>query len=458
MSNFSDLDLEKKILQAVSAEGYKTPTPIQAKSIPHLLEGRDLLGCAQTGTGKTAAFALPILQRLSRSRPAGKKRPIRSLILTPTRELAAQINESFRSYGRHLPLKTAVIFGGVGKRPQETALRKGVDILVATPGRLLDLAQNGHVYLKGLEVFVLDEADRMLDMGFIHDVRRVIRELPATRQTLFFSATMPKEVATLARTLLTDPVKVEVAPQATPADRIRQSVLFVDKLKKDALLESILSDKRIARALVFTRTKHRASRVAKKLARLKIPADAIHGDKAQGARTRALGAFRSGAARVLVATDIAARGIDVDGITHVINYELPNEPESYVHRIGRTARAGHDGAAISFCSGDERDYLNDIEKTIRLSIKVVRSHSLHSAEAEQGLVNGEDGAAARKRKAANRFAPRRGKQAGKSRPGAKSPRPSEGWRSGKGGKKSGASGPGKPRRRTRRGHGTFRNG
>jgi ATP-dependent RNA helicase RhlE len=266
-------------------------------------------------------------------------------------------------------------------------------------------------------------------------------------------------VATLARTLLTDPVKVEVAPQATPADRINQSVLFVDKLKKDALLESILSDKRIARALVFTRTKHRASRVAKKLARLKISADAIHGDKAQGARTRALGAFRSGAVRVLVATDIAARGIDVDGITHVINYELPNEPESYVHRIGRTARAGNDGAAISFCSGDERDYLNDIEKTIRLSVKIVRSHPLHSAEAEKGLVNGEDGPAARKRSAANRFAPRRDKPAGKSRAGGNRPRSSQEWRP-SGGKKRSASGAGqgKPRGRTRRGSGNFQNG
>lgn len=408
MDSFNALALAKPIRRAISEEGYTTPTPIQEKSIPHLLEGRDLLGSAQTGTGKTAAFALPILHRLSASQVTEKRRPIRALILTPTRELAAQIDESFRTYGRHLSLRTAVVFGGVGKRPQMQALQRGIDILVATPGRLLDLMGTGHIVLKNLDVFVLDEADRMLDMGFIHDVRRVIKALPTERQSLFFSATMPRTVASLAGSLLINPVKVEVTPQATPIERIRQSVLFVDKPQKDALLKTILGDPKVERALIFTRTKHRANRLAGKLKRLNISSDAIHGDKAQNARTRALQAFRNGSLRVLVATDIAARGIDVDGITHVINYELPNEPEGYVHRIGRTARAGNDGTAISFCSGDERTYLADIEKTIRLSVEVVRTHPFHSEEAERGLVNGESGAEVRKRKAPGRGGPGRG--------------------------------------------------
>ena len=457
MDSFNALALAKPIRRAISEEGYKTPTPIQEKSIPHLLEGRDLLGSAQTGTGKTAAFALPILHRLSASPATGTRRPIRALVLTPTRELAAQIDESFRTYGRHLSLRTTVVFGGVGKRPQMQALREGIDILVATPGRLLDLMGTGHVVLKDLDVFVLDEADRMLDMGFIHDVRRVINALPPERQSLFFSATMPKAVARLAGSLLTHPVKVEVAPQATPIERICQSVLFVDKPQKDALLKTILADPQIERALIFTRTKHRANRLAGKLKRLNISSDAIHGDKAQNARTRALQAFRNGTLRVLVATDIAARGIDVDGITHVINYELPNEPEGYVHRIGRTARAGNDGTAISFCSGDERTYLVEIEKTIRLSVKVVRTHPFHSDEAERGLVDGEDGAEVRKRKAPGRGgaqrggAPRRDKQS--RHPGSRPPR---GEKRNSAGKKqdsrSTGAGQGKkgPRRRRRR--------
>ncbi|MBN2710805.1 MAG: DEAD/DEAH box helicase [Planctomycetes bacterium] len=404
MNCFSELPLAEPILKAVSAEGYTTPTPIQAKSITHLVEGRDLLGCAQTGTGKTAAFALPILHRLDAFPLASKRRVIRALVLTPTRELAAQIVESFRTYGKNLPFRTIAVYGGVGRGGQAQKLMAGVDILVATPGRLLDFMNTGEIDLKSLEIFVLDEADRMLDMGFIHDVRRVISALPKKRQSLFFSATMPKAVAELASGLLADPVKVEVAPQATPAERIRQSVLFVDKNSKDSLLEEILRDQRFERVLVFTRTKHRADRVARKLSKLNIPADAIHGNKAQNARTRALAAFRNGDVRVLVATDIAARGIDIDGITHVINYELPNEPESYVHRIGRTARAGNDGRAISFCSGDERDYLASIEKTMRLGIKVVRNHPCHSEEAERGMVDGEDGGETRKRKAADRQA------------------------------------------------------
>jgi len=475
MNSFNDLALSKPIRRAVSEEGYKVPTPIQAKSIPHLLEGRDLLGSAQTGTGKTAAFALPILHRLSASPATGKKRPIRALILTPTRELAAQIEESFRTYGRHLPLKMTVVFGGVGKPPQKLALKNGIDILVATPGRLLDLMTTGHVVLKALDVFVLDEADRMLDMGFIHDVRRIIKSLPQQRQSLFFSATMPKTVAGLAGSLLTNPVKVQVAPQATPIERIRQSVLFVDKPQKDALLKEILADPGIKRALVFTRTKHRASRVAGKLKRLKIPSDSIHGNKAQNARTRALRAFRTGAVRVLVATDIAARGIDVDDITHVINYELPNEPEGYVHRIGRTARAGNDGAAISFCSGEERDYLTDIEKMMRRSVKVVRSQPFHSQEAERGLVNGEDGAAVRKDKASRRGGPgrnssrrdtqpRQGRSAEKKQPRRPGSRPGQGEKRTGGGKKqesrSGAAAQGKkrPRRRRRRPTGNRQSG
>ncbi len=397
MNSFNELPLSSPILQAVETTGYTRPTPIQVQAIPPLLQGRDLLGCAQTGTGKTAAFALPILHRLSASPEPRGRRAIRALILTPTRELAAQIVESFRVYGRNLSLKAMAVYGGVGRRPQELKARAGVDILVATPGRLLDLMGTGHVNLKHLEVFVLDEADRMLDMGFIHDVKRIIKELPAKRQTLFFSATMPKAVAQLAGGLLTDPVRIEVAPQATPVERISQSVVFVDQARKDFLLEKMLEDSRFERVLIFTRTKHRADRVAKKLSRLEIAVDAIHGNKAQNARTKALQGFRDGETRVLVATDIAARGIDVNNITHVINYELPNEPESYVHRIGRTARAGKDGAAISFCSGDERDYLKDIEKMIGFPIKVERSHSCHSAEAERGMVNGQAvGTAAKK--------------------------------------------------------------
>jgi len=387
MRSFSELPLAQAIRQAVAAEGYQTPTPIQVQSIPSLVQGRDLLGCAQTGTGKTAAFALPILHRLGVTPTRDQARSIRALVLTPTRELAAQILESFRVYGQYVPVRTDAIYGGVSKERQVCALRQGIDVLVATPGRLLELMDLGHVDLRHLETFVLDEADRMLDMGFIHDVRRVIAALPAKRQSLFFSATMPKAVSQLAGTLLTNPVKVELMPEPTSVDRIRQSVFFVDRQCKDALLESILTDARCIRVLVFTRTKRRASRVARKLSALRISCDAIHGDKPQAARTRALQCFRQGRVRVLVATDIAARGIDVDDITHVINYELPNEPESYVHRIGRTARAGKDGDAISFCSGDERDHLRAIERSLRLDIRVVRTHVCHSESAEQGVTD-----------------------------------------------------------------------
>ncbi|MCC6557727.1 MAG: DEAD/DEAH box helicase [Polyangiaceae bacterium] len=373
---FSDLKLIDPLLRAVAAEGYDAPTPIQQQAIPPVLEGRDLLGCAQTGTGKTAAFALPILQRLSAS---PRSRAIRALVLAPTRELAAQIGERFEAYGQHLGLRTAVIFGGVGKGAQIAALRRGVDVLVATPGRLLDLCADRAVALGGVEHLVLDEADRMLDMGFIHDVRRVVAMLPARRQTLLFSATMPPDIRDLAGSVLHRPVEVAVAPIAATADRIEQRVFFVERSDKRALLEHLLGDGSIRRALVFTRTKHGANRVAEQLNRARIGAAAIHGNKSQNARERALADFKQGATRVLVATDIAARGIDIDDVTHVINYDLPNVAESYVHRIGRTARAGASGIALSFCDGEERAYLADIERLIRTRLSVVEGHPHRAA-------------------------------------------------------------------------------
>jgi ATP-dependent RNA helicase RhlE len=335
------------------------------------------MGCAQTGTGKTAAFALPLLHRLASApapAPQNGKRPIRALILSPTRELASQIGDSFRAYGRHLRFTVDVIFGGVGSVPQIDRLRRGIDILVATPGRLLDLANQGHIDFRQVEFFVLDEADRMLDMGFIHDVRRVLKMLPAKRQSLFFSATVPDDIQKLAGSILTDPVRVEATPPATTAERIVQSVYFVDKSLKRQLLAHVLKDKSIDRALVFTRTKHMANRLTEALEKDGVRAEAIHGNKSQSARERALANFRAGTTPVLIATDIAARGIDVDGISHVVNYELPNIPESYVHRIGRTARAGADGIAISFCDREEVAFLRDIEKTIRLKVPVVADH------------------------------------------------------------------------------------
>ena len=377
MTSFADLGLSAPIQRAVRAENYATPTPIQAKAIPHLLAGRDLLGCAQTGTGKTAAFALPILHRLSSDVRRPGPKACRVLVLTPTRELAAQIATSFATYGRHLKLSCAVVFGGVGQGQQVRALARGVDVLVATPGRLLDLMGQGLVRLDRLEVFVLDEADRMLDMGFIHDVRKVIAALPARRQSLFFSATMLPEVVRLAGSILNDPIKVEAHPVASTVELVEQLVMFVDKADKRALLSRVLKDDAVGRALVFTRTKHGADRVVRQLAQDGVPADAIHGNKSQTARTGALERFRTGAGRVLVATDIAARGIDVDGITHVINYDLPNIPESYVHRIGRTARAGRSGVALSFCDAEERAYLRDIEALIKTKIEVVADHPWH---------------------------------------------------------------------------------
>jgi ATP-dependent RNA helicase RhlE len=377
---FSDLKLIEPLLRAVAAEGYDVPTPIQEQAIPHILAGSDLLGCAQTGTGKTAAFALPILQRLA---ARGPSRGIRALILTPTRELASQIGESFTTYGQHLGLRNTVIFGGVGQNAQLAALRRGVDVLVATPGRLLDLCSQGYVSFNSLEIFVLDEADRMLDMGFIHDVRRIIGMLPERRQTLFFSATMPLDIQKLASHILSRPVRVEVTPVASTAEKIEQSVFFVERTDKRALLEHVLSDASIRRALVFTRTKHGANRVAEQLTRANIGAVAIHGNKSQNARERALASFKQGTTRVLVATDIAARGIDIDDISHVINFDLPNVPESYVHRIGRTARAGASGVALSFCDSEERSYLADIERLIRMRLPVVADHPRRSSGAPQ---------------------------------------------------------------------------
>jgi ATP-dependent RNA helicase RhlE len=374
MTSFADLHLISPLQRAIADQGYHTPTPIQARAIPHLLAGRDALCCAQTGTGKTAAFALPILDRLVRApRRPGDHGPL-ALILTPTRELAQQIAEAFAGYGRYVRVRSSVVFGGVKPGPQIEALRLGVEILVATPGRLLDLMSQGHVDLGAVRTLVLDEADRMLDMGFLPDIRRVLSALPATRQNLMFSATMPQEIAKLADRILSDPEKVAVTPSGTTVPRVVQRVLFVNRGSKRALLSAILRDPAMSRVLVFTRTKHGANRVARDLERQGIPAQAIHGNKSQSARTRALGAFKTGELRVLVATDIAARGLDVDHVSHVINFELPSEPESYVHRVGRTARAGDSGTALSFCDAEERPYLSTIEKLTRSRLEVVKDH------------------------------------------------------------------------------------
>jgi len=376
LPDFSELGLSAPLLSALAAEGYSAPTPIQSEAIPPVLSGRDLCGIAQTGTGKTAAFALPILQRLSAvpRRPAGQT--CRALVLSPTRELASQIADSFRAYGGELPLSTAVVFGGVPIGRQRQQLARGVDVLVATPGRLLDLIDSGWLNLSSVQVLVLDEADRMLDLGFIHALRRIVKLLPRQRQTLLFSATMPKSIATLAEQYLTDPIKIVVAPAATTVERVEQSVVFVPSDRKRGLLANFLRDPAFERVLVFTRTKHGADRVVRHLDDSGIAATAIHGNKSQPQRERALAAFRAGDARVLVATDIAARGIDVEGVSHVVNFELPNVPEDYVHRIGRTARAGATGVAIAFCSDEERPYLRDIEKLTRRSVRVMPASSL----------------------------------------------------------------------------------
>ena len=375
---FSELKLIEPLKQALVEAGYTHPTPIQQEAIPTLLKGIDLLGCAQTGTGKTAAFALPILHRLVEANKKASPRHARVLVLTPTRELAIQVHESFATYGKNLKLKYAVVYGGVGQSPQVRAISQGVDVLVATPGRLLDLIEQGFIKLSELEVFVLDEADRMLDMGFIHDIKKILKFLPSKRHNLFFSATMPPVIEKLANSILVNPTRVEVTPVSSTAELITQSVMFVDRENKRPLLNHILSDKAFTRVIVFSRTKHGANKISEFLEKNGIPSEAIHGNKSQSARQRALENFRSGQIRVLIATDIAARGIDIDEISHVINYDLPNESESYVHRIGRTARAGASGIAISFCDAEEKAFLKDIEKLIGKSIPVISEQPFHS--------------------------------------------------------------------------------
>ncbi len=373
--------LNPEIRRAVASEGYDTPTPVQEQCIPHLLNGRDVLGTAQTGTGKTAAFTLPLLHRLSANGRRPRKGTPRALILAPTRELAAQIGESVQTYGRHLRTSRTVIFGGVSQFSQVKALNRGVDILVATPGRLLDLIQQGYIHLNEVEVFILDEVDRMLDMGFIPDVKRILSHIPAERQTAFFSATMPPKMEALARTMVHDPVRVTIAPGKPAVERIGQKVLFVGQQNKGPLLVSLLGDTGISKVLIFTQMKHAANKVVKKLDAAGIHGAAIHGNKSQAARTKALDGFKQGRFRVLVATDVAARGLDVDDITHVINYDLPLEAETYVHRIGRTARAGAGGDAISFCSAEERGYLRDIESLLGKPVPAEMDHAYHCDDA-----------------------------------------------------------------------------
>ena len=372
--HFESLNIIEPILKSLKEEGYTIPTQIQVQAIPIVLQGTDLIGCAQTGTGKTAAFAVPILQLLSKNKSFDRKKKIRSLIVTPTRELAIQIEESFKAYGRYTGLTCTVVFGGVKQNPQTNALHNGVDILIATPGRLLDLMNQGFISLKDIEIFVLDEADRMLDMGFIHDVRRIIAALPQKRQSLFFSATMPPEIVRLAGSIVYKPVKVEVTPSASTVDIVDQFVYFIDRGNKNSLLLELLKDEKIKTALVFTRTKYGADKVVRVLKKKNISAEAIHGNKAQNARQKALSSFKAQTTRVLVATDIAARGIDVDDLEYVINFEIPNISETYVHRIGRTGRAGAKGTAISFCDAEEKEYLKDIEKLITKKIQVVDDH------------------------------------------------------------------------------------
>ncbi|SHM18477.1 DEAD/DEAH box helicase [Chryseobacterium polytrichastri] len=398
--NFTDLNLIEPIAKAIQEQGYTTPTPIQERSIPEILNGRDFLGCAQTGTGKTAAFAIPILQNLSKNKTPNKN--IKALILTPTRELAIQIEENIKAYGKYLPLKELVIFGGVKQGSQETALRRGVDILVATPGRLLDFIAQGIVSLKNLEIFVLDEADRMLDMGFVHDVKRIIKLLPQRRQTLFFSATMPSEIQKLADSILNNPIKVEVTPVSSTAETIKQSVYFVEKDDKLDLLTHILQNDISDSVLVFSRTKHGADKIARKLQASKISTEAIHGNKSQNARQNALNNFKSGKTRVLVATDIAARGIDIDELKYVVNFELSDVSETYVHRIGRTGRAGSEGSSISFVDGLDLLNLKNTEKLIGMKIPIVKDHPFHT-----------DNLVAQKRDSNNKPA------------GARTPRPSQ---------------------------------
>lgn len=418
---FTELQIIEPILKALQTEGYTQPTPIQEKAIPVILNKHDLLGCAQTGTGKTAAFAIPIIQLLHNQQlPSKSYRSIKALILTPTRELAIQIGDSFAAYGRNTNLRYRVIFGGVPQKAQTDALRAGVDVLIATPGRLLDLMNQGFISLQNLNMFVLDEADRMLDMGFVHDVKRIITKLPAKRQTLFFSATMPPEIVKLADTILVNPVKVEVTPVSSTAHTIEQAVYYVEKNDKKPLLLHLLADSSIETALIFTRTKHGADKVAKDLNRAGIGAEAIHGNKSQNARQRALTNFKTRQTRVLVATDIAARGIDVEELTHVINFELPNVPETYVHRIGRTGRAGANGIAWSFCDAEEQLYLRDINKLIAKTIPVINDHPyprVPGAQVTASAAAVKEGMSATGTKAGNNFkkAPRRWSNSAKAK-------------------------------------------
>ncbi|MFZ9521149.1 MAG: DEAD/DEAH box helicase [Silvanigrellaceae bacterium] len=382
VQSFADLKLIEPLLKSVSRSGYTHPTPIQMKVIPHLLQGKDLLGIAQTGTGKTAAFSLPLLQNIAQNPKRMAPRQVRVLVLAPTRELAIQVHESFQTYGANLRIKLALAFGGVSQNPQVQSLSGGVDVLVATPGRLLDLLSQGHVSLAAVESFVLDEADRMLDMGFIHDIKKVLAVLPKQRHNLLFSASMAPETEKLVNSILVNPIKVAVTPPSTTAELINQSVMFVDKAKKRDLLAHLFASKEFKRVIIFTRTKHGANKVAEFLDQVGVYSRAIHGNKSQSARQKALSDFKAGQLRALIATDIAARGIDVDDISHVINYELPNEPETYVHRIGRTARAGTSGVAISFCEAEEISYLKQIEKVIKKAIRVERANPFHSDAAE----------------------------------------------------------------------------
>lgn len=380
---FKELNLIEPILKALDTEGYSTPTPIQQQAIPVILQKKDILGCAQTGTGKTAAFSIPIIQLLEGKVRSGRSKEIKALILTPTRELAIQIGESFAAYGRHTSLRHTVIFGGVGQKPQTDTLRAGIDILIATPGRLLDLIGQGYINLKHLDFFVLDEADRMLDMGFIHDIKRILPLLPEKRQTLFFSATMPTTIASLANSILTNPVRVEVTPVSSTVDMIDQYLYFAETNQKRDLLIDLLRDTSKESVLVFSRTKHGADKIAKLLCKAGIGSEAIHGNKSQNARQRALANFKNRTTRVLIATDIAARGIDVDQLSHVINYDLPDVPETYVHRIGRTGRAGYSGVAITFCDSEEVPMLRDIQKLIGKTINVVDGHGFETPESQQ---------------------------------------------------------------------------
>ncbi len=418
---FTDLNLHESLLKAIQDQGYTTPTPVQAQAIPFILEGRDMLAGAQTGTGKTAGFTLPLLQILSEQKTPKNHRKIRALILTPTRELAAQVGESVKLYGKYLPLKSAVIFGGVGINPQITMLRNGIDILIATPGRLLDHVGQGTVDLSGVEVFVLDEADRMLDMGFIRDIRRVITILPKTRQNLMFSATYSDEIKTLANTLLRNPAEVEVARRNTSSELVKQSVILVDCKRKSALLGELVTKNKWEQVLVFTRTKHGANKLTEYFQKIGITAAAIHGNKSQAARTKALDDFKKSTVRVLVATDIAARGIDIDALPHVVNFELPNIAEDYVHRIGRTGRAGCEGEALSLVCVDEADYLRGIEKLInkKLDSRIVEGYEPDPSIKAEPIQRGRGGAGGGGNRGGNSGGGERGSKPTQKRDGAR---------------------------------------